>query len=1031
MDFEYSTHSRHSRRKPRSKSRHQQRSVGEVSAKEGSHSQRPTRHRSHHERHHQPTRVARLATQEEHSQTRPRNVDTRHPKRPRHHLIMDQYHRGGKSSHRKVHFKDFSPEANFPMNGMTPPPSGQRYAYYGGRSESTSEGSVESERSLSDESDYSLPSPSQLIERASKRNQNGDSHYMRGYDDRMRTKHAPVRGGYLSEPDHPRSKGHRPGRDSQRFKTFEDFSRQDFAPASQSKKAEVIDLCSNDSDEEKLYKHVPSSSNRRQEDYQSERARQRDRGDFIRGNANHPHLHDRGYATDTDYQSRSDRGQPRSRKHRDDEQNVSPLAYAYRDKQSLMQNGKGALLGARLSQKRLRSPEPHYHSQGERSVATQVKRQRRQPNGYNDQLDSSYSHNPSGCQPRSPESQYGKTSSLVKHTYLAAPSTQPSQAFMDEDSEDETWPLPRNVASKTTHEATEYSQKESLKSKSNVLAQSNNESKWGPSGISASQALRDRAREKHVPRRAESDVDMLDLREEQPQDSHFESREESLASTSASNTNHSVKPLKLNARQLMQETARRIRESNTKEEYTRIDSSASPFGALTPKQRPAAPPRMLKLPPLVAPGSQPFPSKSSQAIPPPPPSGARSTAPDVVDISSAGSSSESGSEIGKEGAVGRQKPSKQTVPKAASASPFSSSSRLPPPTVATIVSSQQSQKPPPMTTARREKTSNAAMIKKLLKKQGKTKTQDSVTAAATTTTAADQKMKEAKEEQSAWKQAMAAFDDQKKGEGASSPAPSRSKQPQTTASDASADGEKTRDDYDDDDDAESSGSEVEREDVAAWIEEEKKKEKEKKDRQLRMKRIAYHEARLREEREKEMGMAVGGGGVADGGGEGKPKKKKKVGEGKKKAVKKSTKQKVGEEGKVKSSEFVEESEDEGVGGPVGGLEEVPEEFELDAEMLGNGEGESEDGLDDLFNEPSGGVVGQESHEESGMQEDQAEGVGRTEGMVSDFLACGLPCIISPQLSILYTNHSPLACRVCDYGGKIQPTDLFQRQSQTM
>ncbi|KAB2574709.1 hypothetical protein DBV05_g6657 [Lasiodiplodia theobromae] len=279
--------------------------------------------------------------------------------------------------------------------------------------------------------------------------------------------------------------------------------------------------------------------------------------------------------------------------------------------------------------------------------------------------------------------------------------------------------------------------------------------------------------------------------------------------------------------------------------------------------------------------------------------------------------------------------------------------------------------PPPKTTARREKTSNAAMIKKLLKKQGMTKTQDSVAAA-------DQKIKETKEEQSAWKQAMAAFDDQEKSEDASSPAPSRSKQPQAVGSDAGAGGEKTRDD---DDDAESSGSEVEREDVAAWIEEEKKKEKEKKDRDLRRKRIAYHEARLREEREKEMRMAGGGGGgVADEGGEGKPKKKKKAGEGKKKAVKRSTKQKVGEEGKVKSNEFVEESEDEGIGGPAGGLEQAAEEFELDAEMLGNAEADAEDdGLDDLFNEPSGGVAEQEFQEESGMQEDQTEGVGGTEG----------------------------------------------------
>ncbi|KAF4538800.1 uncharacterized protein LTHEOB_1154 [Lasiodiplodia theobromae] len=552
---------------------------------------------------------------------------------------------------------------------------------------------------------------------------------------------------------------------------------------------------------------------------------------------------------------------------------------------------------------------------------------------------------------------------------------------MDEDSEDEAWPLPRNVASKTTHEATGYGQKESSKSKSNILAQSNNESKWAPSGISASQALRERAREKHVPRRADSDVDMLDLREGPPsesnQASYCQSREESLASTSASNTNHSVKPLKLNARQLMQEAARRIRESNTKEEYTRIDSSASPFRrALTAKQRPATP-RVLKLPPLAAPGSQQFPSKSSQAIPPPSPSGTRRTAPDAVSISSAGSSSESGSEVGKEGAVGSQKPSKQTVPEAASESHFSSSSssssssRLPPPTAATIASSQHSQMPPPKTTARREKTSNAAMIKKLLKKQGMTKTQDSVAAA-------DQKIKETKEEQSAWKQAMAAFDDQKKSEDASSPAPSRYKQPQAVGSDAGAGGEKTRDD---DDDAESSGSEVEREDVAAWIEEEKKKEKEKKDRDLRRKRIAYHEARLREEREKEMRMAGGGGGgVADEGGEGKPKKKKKAGEGKKKAVKRSTKQKVGEEGKVKSNEFVEESEDEGIGGPAGGLEQAAEEFEMDAEMLGNAEADAEDdGLDDLFNEPSGGVAEQEFQEESGMQEDQTEGVGGTEG----------------------------------------------------
>lgn len=919
------------------------------------------------------------------------------------------------------------------MNSITPPPSGQRYAYYGGRSESTPEDSVQSERSLSDESDYSLPSPSELAGRAVERNQNSGSRYMRGHDDHMRTKHALVGGGYLSEPDHLRSNGHRLSRDSQRFKTFEDLSRQEFASASQSKKAEVIDLCSNDSDEEKIYKHVPSSSNRRQEDYQSERARQRGRDDFIRGNTNHRHFHDRGYATDTDYQSRSDRGQPRSRKHRDDEQNVSPLAHAYRDKQGLMQNGKGALLGARLSQKRLRSPESHYHSQDERTVVTQVKRQRRQPNGYNDRLDSSYSHNPSGYQ-RSPESQYGKTSSLVKHTYLAAPSTQPSQAFMDEDSDDETWPLPRNVASKTTHEATEYGQKESSKSKSNILAQSNNESKWAPSGISASQALRERAQEKQVPRRAESDVDMLDLREEPPsesnQDSHCEYREGSLASTSASTTNHSVNPLKLNARQLMQETARRIRESNTKKEYTRIDSTASPFRALTPKQRPAAPPRMLKLPPLAASGSRPFPSRSSQAIPPPSPSLARLTAPEVVNVSSAGSSSESGSEIGKEGAVRIQKPSKQIAPEAASAPAFSSPSRLPPPTAATIASSQQSQKPPPTTTARREKTNNAAIIKKLLKKQGKTKTQDPVAAAAATTTAADQKMKEAKEEQSAWKQAMAAFSDQKKSEDASSPAPSRSKQPQTTVSDADAGGEKNRDDDDDDDDdAESSGSEVEREDVAAWVEEEKKKEKEKRDRKLRRQRIAYHEARLRDEREKEMRMAAGGGGVADEGGEGKPKKKKKAGEGKKKAVKKSTKQKVGEERKVKSGEFVEESEDEGVGGPVGGFEEVPEEFELDAEMLGTGEAdaESDDGLDDLFNMPSSGVVGQESQEESGIQEDQIEGVGMTEGMVFDILAFGLPRIAG---WISRDNHSLIACRACVYGGEIQPAISAQRQSSS-
>ena len=110
--------------------------------------------------------------------------------------------------------------------------------------------------------------------------------------------------------------------------------------------------------------------------------------------------------------------------------------------------------------------------------------------------------------------------------------------------------------------------------------------------------------------------------------------------------------------------------------------------------------------------------------------------------------------------------------------------------------------------------------------------------------------------------------------------------------------------------------------------------------------------------------------------------------GKKKAVKRSTKQKVGEEGKVKSNEFVEESEDEGIGGPAGGLEQAAEEFELDAEMLGNAEADAEDdGLDDLFNEPSGGVAEQEFQEESGMQEDQTEGVGGTEGMLFYFVVC--------------------------------------------
>ncbi|KAL1623171.1 hypothetical protein SLS54_004658 [Diplodia seriata] len=962
----------------------------------------------------------------------------------------------------------------------------------------------------SDEPDYTLPRSSQHNGHERQHMSNGGSYYMRGHGH-----HPSARGNYLPEPDYPSRNGYRssPERrrnaspnerhrdhlarssqkiDARKFKTFDDFSNQAASQRTQplngqlNPQLEVIDLCSDEDDDDDYQRpsaasrHArhgcnPPASKRRPSDL--ERSRRRERDNVIIADNIGP-----DYAiADAEYHRPRERSRSRKRLKINDRSLAAAQGTYYTGVEDFNGRHRDAVVS-----KRPRSPEEVYYPSRPPTIQQAPKRQ-----------------HGSDHWPEKRRSGMPPEGAIGQYVYHRRPPV--VQAFMDEDSdEEEAWPLPDNKAPKKLSKAREDGSRDGQVQKGSILKKTTTSDLTAPerqtgrpptvqhhydklSGISASQALRERARRE----RHENGVNSLFGDDDDDDDppaaaaaaaangyhhhqhhQHHQppSTTTAFGATKSTTTGHPAPPLHpppspspsskfppqqpainkslTSTRQLMQETARRIRESNTQEEYSKASSgaSSSPFGTPTPRlgggRLGGPPPRLLS---KKVPASFSSSSSLSSVV-------KRKSGGGVVDVSSAEETSSSESDGGGGRAGRRRGHGEQHGEKTAAAS---SPSLLPlppppppPPTAASVAaaSAKSSQATThPLPAARRERTSNAAMIKKLLKQQGRAKKVEEPAAVTTsqkkpTAAAEASKESEAKEEKAAWQQALAALDagvggkkntrDDGNGNGYTSsfssalrrssplPPPPPPPPPRARENHAIDSVEKSRDD---DVDAKSSSSssdasEFEREDVMASVLEDARREKEKqkklKEEGLRQKRLAYHERRAQQEREK-------GEIMADGGGKERVEKKKSAAKEGKQTKNKKKKTAVGER-KVKSDEFVEEDDEDGGEDEAmiyaNGLEEDDQELgfadelaedgdQVDADMP-EGDGELDD-MDDLFNEPSDVATGQAvTCQENSDEAGHLETVGSMKGKEFDLPDEDLSDVIS-SLSSPARTSAPL------------------------
>ncbi|KAF4313051.1 hypothetical protein GTA08_BOTSDO00648 [Botryosphaeria dothidea] len=569
--------------------------------------------------------------------------------------------------------------------------------------------------------------------------------------------------------------------------------------------SEVITISDDDSHsnstEEEQVPFVTSSQNPRQNRHltehrsQQQLPRQLVQDRFGERDSRSYYTNGQGYVTDVDHQQKRYKDRPRGQLHRGGRDKTKALAYTQTDDESLMRNiprhmndDETISDGIRLS-KRSHSPENHLPS------LRATKRQHVRTEINND-------NNPEGSHSRPLKHQMSSSkistqqSDKVSYPRRIQSSSQVgprAQAFMDEDSDEDPWPLPdKNLAVKRVvdekasldraQQGDSYSPKK-LNSlfKSSLTSQSVNDRELP--GRSATQYFRPRPGETKSSKSLEGNVEMFDLTggatgsagmrlppanasgyrtsfpklartitrvTDSPVPPSLGSSSRLAASSPASSTSTNFKP---SQRQLLDEAARRIRESNTEEEYTRASISATPqpkkrYIKLTQPKRPPSKPSLLTL-------SRPQPASDPR---------------DPIEISSAQVSSDDTDTDDSDGNdapnINRSRsnaPSnnQKTKPTREVESRSNEPNEGPSTDIATAGIGGAIRKP----TTRRERNTNAAIIRRALREQDrrdalaakKALAQPSKPDAAKTKSSEDKG-----DEESAWKQAMTAIDGMRK-----------------------------------------------------------------------------------------------------------------------------------------------------------------------------------------------------------------------------------------------------------------------------
>lgn len=628
---------------------------------------------------------------------------------------------------------------------------------------------------------------------------------------------------------------------------------------------EVITISDDDSHsnstEEDQVPFVTSSQNPRQSRHLTEhRSQQQPPRQLVQGRSGERdsrsyYTDGQGYVTDVDHQQKRYKDRPRGQLHRGVRDKTKGLAYTQTDDESLMRNiprhmndDETISDGIRLS-KRSHSPENHLPS------LRAAKRQHVWTEINND-------NNPEGSHSRPLKHQMSSSrisnqqSDKVSYPRRIQSSSQVgprAQAFMDEDSDEDPWPLPdknlavkRVVDEKASSDRVQESDSCSPKKlnslfKSSLTSQSANDRELP--GRSATQYFRPRAGETKYSKSLEDNMEMFDLtggatgsagmRLPPANASGYRTSFPKLARTITRVTDSPVPPIldpsgrlaesspasststnfKPSQRQLLDEATRRIRESNTEEEDTGASISATP----QPRKRyikltqPKRPPSKPSLPTL----SRPQPASDPR---------------DPIEISSAQVSSD---DTDTDDSDGNDAPninrSKSNAPrknqKIKAIGEVESRSNEPndgPSTdIATAGIGGAIKKP----TARRERNTNAAIIRRALREQvrrdalaaKKALTQPSKPDAAKTKSSEDKG-----DEESAWKQAMTAIDGMRK-----SPA-LQPRRPNPVGHGKDNGGSTTIVGADENHASSDDESEVEQDDPFKLLEEEKKREEAKK-----------------------------------------------------------------------------------------------------------------------------------------------------------------------------------------------------------
>lgn len=628
MDLDYTSQ----RHPPRDKVRRLKSSVDEVSANQyhhhhGRHLNNPAHRKDQpgHRYDRQPPRVIPQSILTKPSQARLGHKTTR-SKEKRSRSVDDDFI--DHHVRRNVRFEDVPSDTDSSIEDFNPPVSSQRYAHTYeplGRVVDSVEDSPRVEGNISPEPRYMMPSTNTNAY-SSRAAANNDWEHRLAREDRKANKYASHSGHGPSSPepnhhsvheDAPRSAfqlgksslhrnreahdhQHPSRHDASSFPRTSEYTHHRYQPPSSSRQPQVITI-DDDSEEELPTAHrVSGNCDIRQSRYSDQHRPKQLKtlgGNLIARAPTSHQANGLGYTTDAETHQKRGKDRSRSRVRRNQHGADVISRYAQTDDEDFRHHVRRNPNGTR-STKRHHSPEfaaDDYTSSRRNNLPEYAKRPRlahaRDHGG--EVVDPNCSQlKPLRDEPNRADGG-GISSRLMPGTHSGSSSHQQGKVFMDEDSEEDAWPMPENRTPKNATDNKDTFGKESQRKPGGTQAKAMPPpSLPNLSGISASQALRARAKEKKTSQSVKKDSALDDLFEDQPSDSdrtglskdsspiHGVPRappssqpdRQGLLKISSPSSTSSPGPSgneKLTRSQLMQ----RIREANTQVEYSRASAS--------------------------------------------------------------------------------------------------------------------------------------------------------------------------------------------------------------------------------------------------------------------------------------------------------------------------------------------------------------------------------------------------------------------------------------------------------------------------